>query len=58
MDPKNEAAYKLMFRMIKEHFENLEHEEADQTQRLSQRVVYDSIRVRPNSVWQHQGMSQ
>ncbi|XP_078323325.1 uncharacterized protein LOC111125906 isoform X7 [Crassostrea virginica] len=44
MDPKNEAAYKLMFRMIKEHFENLEHEEADQTQRLSQRVVYDSIR--------------
>ena len=50
MDPKNEAAYKLMFRMIKEHFENLEHEEADQTQRLSQRVVYDSIRVCPSSV--------
>ncbi|XP_034302780.2 signal transducer and activator of transcription 5A isoform X1 [Magallana gigas] len=44
MDPKSDAAYKLMFKMILEHFDSMEHEEADQTQRLSQRVVYDNIK--------------
>lgn len=49
MDPKSDAAYKLMFKMILEHFDSMEHEEADQTQRLSQRVVYDNIKVTQKS---------
>ncbi|XP_061189203.1 signal transducer and activator of transcription 5A-like [Saccostrea echinata] len=43
-DPKSDTAYKLMFNMILEHFDRLEHEDAGQTQRLSQRVIYDSIK--------------
>lgn len=44
-DPKSDAAYRLMFTMILEHFDSLEHEDAGQTQRLNQRVIYDSIKV-------------
>ncbi|XP_048777296.2 signal transducer and activator of transcription 1-like isoform X2 [Ostrea edulis] len=43
-DPKSDAAYRLMFTMILEHFDSLEHEDAGQTQRLNQRVIYDSIK--------------
>lgn len=52
-DPKNDEVYKCMYRMILDHFNEMEHEEADQKQRLSQRVVYDNIKViqrsRPSS---------
>ncbi|XP_034302782.2 signal transducer and activator of transcription 1 [Magallana gigas] len=43
-DPKSDEVYKCMYRMILDHFNEMEHEEADQKQRLSQRVVYDNIK--------------
>ncbi|XP_078323324.1 uncharacterized protein LOC111125906 isoform X6 [Crassostrea virginica] len=42
-DTKHEAACRLMFQMIKDHFKKLELKESDQPRMLSQRVIYDNI---------------